>query len=469
MDKTLSLITPKLSGRKKVLWIVFLLITVSIMCIPCNEAFTFKIKLFLAGTVLAILIFAFDLLNQTITAIALPLFYAVTGLADTSVIFSPWSQSIIWQMLGGFIVANTFIRIGLLKRIASKCIMLTGGSYKGLIFGIGIAGIVLNIVIPGNAIIPLAAFAFGVVKSLGLKKSREASAIMVASAVASLMPLNIFFSSSYFLAGVSAQEVFGPLSISWPNFLWTNLPMLLIYILFFLLLPRIFKPEQPLEVNKEVFSEELKSMGKLSGAEKKALIICLIIFIYFLTSNLHHMDVMWGFVFGAILLFVPGINIGSAEDVTHANYSVIFFAAACMGIGSVASALGIGKLVINLLLPVLSGVNQSGFLILTWLFLFVCNFLMTPISMYTTFGAPLAGIAVSMGIHPDALLFTMLQGGDAIILPYEYSLYLLVFAFGGMTRLKDWAKMMSFKVIISFLGFLLLLLPFWHLIGLIQS
>ena len=58
------------------------------------------------------------------------LFYILFGIAGADVVFSPWTGSIIWLILGGLIIAVVFDKSGLMKRMAYFCIRKTGGSYK---------------------------------------------------------------------------------------------------------------------------------------------------------------------------------------------------------------------------------------------------------------------------------------------------------------------------------------------------
>lgn len=98
-----------------------------LLLIPGNEIYTTQLKVFLALTLAAILMFAFENLNQTVVALLLPFLYIVLKVAPASVALSPWTQTVPWMMISGLILANVLQSIGLLKRVAYKCIVLTGG------------------------------------------------------------------------------------------------------------------------------------------------------------------------------------------------------------------------------------------------------------------------------------------------------------------------------------------------------
>lgn len=110
------------------------------MLIPTNEVFTMQMKLFFASTLMGILCFAFETVNQTTVALALPLFWVFFKVAPATVAFQPWTQYIPWMMLSGLLMANVLESTGLLSRVAYFCILKTGATYKGILIGLAAAG-----------------------------------------------------------------------------------------------------------------------------------------------------------------------------------------------------------------------------------------------------------------------------------------------------------------------------------------
>lgn len=114
------------------------------------------------------------------------------------------------------IIANVFDHSGLMKRLTYRCILLVGGSYKGMLYGIAVTGIIMGICIPniGGRGALYAALAFGLCKALSLKpQGKAAGSVMLAAAVAATMPAYMFLTdlgivglngSGQFCAGVHA-------------------------------------------------------------------------------------------------------------------------------------------------------------------------------------------------------------------------------------------------------------------------
>ena len=110
-------------------------------------------------------------------ALALPIVYILTGLAPGQVAFAPWLNYIPWMVIGGLLLAVVLEKTGLLKRIAYLCILATGASYKGIIWGLTLTGVIMNLLIPGQAVIPMAALSYGICKALDLQPGKAAAGI----------------------------------------------------------------------------------------------------------------------------------------------------------------------------------------------------------------------------------------------------------------------------------------------------
>ena len=167
-----------LSKKTVIIWAITIILPLAIMLIPTNEIFNIKLKLYVAITLMGILIMAFESLNQLALAILLPVAYIVFQLAPANVVFSSWLSYIPWMMVGGLLLAEVLNGIGLLDRVAYKCIILTGGTYLGILAGIALAGVVMFIFIPGQTMIIMATLGYGICVALDLGRSRASAGIM---------------------------------------------------------------------------------------------------------------------------------------------------------------------------------------------------------------------------------------------------------------------------------------------------
>lgn len=85
----------------------------------------------------------------------------------------------------------------LLKRVAYWIIYRTGGTYQGIFWGFLIAGIVLNIFLPGGVVIPVMAMGYGICVALNLGRTKAAAGIMIASCIGGVYPTYFFIAPAY--------------------------------------------------------------------------------------------------------------------------------------------------------------------------------------------------------------------------------------------------------------------------------
>ena len=368
-------------------------------------------------------------------------------------------------MFGALALTMAMEKTKLLNRIAYKCVLLTGASYKGIIIGMILAGLIMNLIILDNAMIPMAALAYGVCRALDLKPGKASAGIMLAAAFSALSPSNYLYSTGIVMTVGIGRAAGGPDSLGWLDIIIHQLPMVLYTVLLGALCIVLFKPEKPIN-GKEYFQNALNKMGKISLAEKKAIVIAVILFVLLFASNYIGIDPGWIFTIVPCLFFLPGVDVLNEEDAGKMNWGIIFFVAGCIAIGNTSSALGVGEIITSVALPLLEGRSYYVFFLFVWLLFFLCNFLLTPMAMVAAFTFPLTQIAVSLGIDPTTVYFIETAGLDQIIFPYEYALYLFIFAF-GMIKMNDFVKAMLCKIAINFVLVFALLIPYWNMMDMI--
>lgn len=458
----MSSVTQKsMSTKTKVSWFFAVALPLVILLLPVDETFTLQIKIFLAITLCAILIFAMELLDNVIPALLLPFLYYVTKLVPLSTALQPWTTSIPWMCLGGFLLANVLQRTGLLKRVAYWCIIKAGATYKGIIWGMILFGIIFNLAKPGASFVAMATFAYGICTALELGKSKAAAGIMISAAFATLVPGYFIYTpaNAGLLLGIASSVT--PVTVTYFEYLQHNFIFIPFIIIMAWSLTVLFKPEKPID-GKEFFLAEQQKMGKMSKDEIKTAIVTILFFICLLSNKI---DTGFIFVFFPCLLFFPGVNVGTKEDIVKVNYGFIIFVASCMSIGSVATALGVGKLISAMVLPFMANVSHTGLVTIVWLLGVALNFLLTPLAAMSAFGAPLAQLAVDLNVNPVPLLYTFFYALDQIILPYEHAQYLMFFSF-GLFGVKDFMKAFGLKMALNLIYLLCIAVPFWTFIGL---
>ena len=456
----------KTTKKEWIIWAACIIVPLLLFLIPTSEQFTAQIRLFLVLSFMAILMFAFEIVPQAVPAIVLPIAYVLFGLAPSSVVFSAWAGYIPWMMLGGLVLASVLQSTGLLTRIAYWCIIKTGGSYMGILIGLAFTGIIGNLLAPGKVVIPMAALTYGICMALNLGKSKASAGIMLGGAVSALLPQQFIYNPTNIALTVGIGEpVTGKIDVSWWDYFYLNLPALFFVFVVVIAIAIMCKPKDVFS-EKEYFVKEYQKLGKVSMAEIKTMLVCCGLFAFLLTSKWHGLEVGWGFALFPCLFFLPGIKVGKPEDLTSINFSFVLFITACLAIGNTASELGVGQLIADWAIPFIEGKSLFFTFGLTWCIIVLSNFVLTPLAIMACLSLPMAQIALNLGIDPLAIYFLMTNAYDPVLFPYEYALYLIFFSF-GLIRMKDFVSIMGVKMVLNFLFCMLVMVPFWMVVGLI--
>lgn len=445
-------------------WLIAVFAPLLMLLIPVTESFNAEMRLFFMLTAICILVMAFELTEMVLPALTLPLFYILSGLATPDVVFKPWLGLVPWLNLFGLMFAGILLDTGLLTRVAYWCIIKTGATYNGILYALMAAGILFNFVIPGNTLLPMATLTYSICMALELGKSKESAGIMLAGFFGSIIPGYMIYSNNFVMfqgVGMSVTDV----SISWLTYLLHNITLLPYSFLVIFMLTKVLKPDVEIK-GKDYFVGEYKKLGALKLTEKKAAFLSLALFLLFLTSGIHKIQPAWIFLILIIASFLPGINIGKKESFASVNYTFIFLITGCMSIGEVSSVLGVGQWISNLMMPLISQSNIWVILIIVWVLAFGLNFLLTPVAIAAVVTAPLTQMALNLAISPFAIYYALMQGSSQIVFPYEWPFAFLFFSF-GLIPLKQFIKIFSITAVMNFIYFVAVMIPFWHLIGLI--
>jgi len=449
------------TGKMGVKWLIAFLVPIILYLMPMSESITPEMKRFLAITLWAILMFMFELLDNAVVSIALTFGYALFQVVPMQTALSAWTNSIVWMVFASLVIVNVVQKTKLLERVAYNLIVITGGSYLGILFGIATLCIIACLLVPSvmTAVVTIA-IAFGICKALHLETSRAAGGIMLTSIICFTEACNFLYVPQ--CIGLSASVV--GVAVDYITILkhnWVFIPM--VYLMAFMV-SIVMKPEHPIE-GKEIFIQKKRELGPMEMDEKKTLAVLLLIMIFLFTNPWHKLDMTYGFMFGTVLLFIPHIGIGTKEDIVNVNMGTIIFVAACMTIGTAGGAIGVGDLIAKTALPYLENASPYVFVALVWLIGVICNFFMTPLALTTILGGPLSSIAASLGISGYPVAYTLYFAGNNLLFPYENTTYLICFGF-GLIFMKDFIKTGFAKMVVCLLYTLIIGVTYWKLIGL---
>lgn len=445
-------------------WGVVLAAVAMIWIAPCNDYYTLEVKKFLFVTATGILLVAFELMDLMAVSMMFPIGYIVLGLAPMDAAYGAWLGTTPMVVIGGYMIANVMDRVGLLRRIAYWCILRVGGSYYGLLYGVLIAGCILNTATGGNAWIIMAAFTFGLCKTFELGRTMDSALIMFVGALSAGASC-VFIYTPYFLSILFNSAALAGTSYAptWIRFFIEMLPYVFFILALVWIMPKVFKPTKKLP-GKDFYQAEYQKLGKMSKDEKLATGYMLALIVFMLTGSIHGIALDWAFIVIPWIMYVPVIKVANADDVKNIDFSMVFFCVACLSIGSVSNHLGVGTMVAELLIPFLAPLSTSVVAGAIYVIGVLLNFLLTPFAILAGFSEPIAQVAAGLGINPVGALYALYLGCDQIFLPYEYLSYLIFYAFGLM-KMTDFFKLAAFKSILATLLVFFVMIPWWGFMG----
>lgn len=455
----------KVNRKSLISWIVTLALPIIILLIPTTEAFTSQIRLFFAITLMGIAMFCFDEMENAIAGILMMLLYIITGLAPMGTVFRAWTMDIPWYILATLLLVAILEDTSILRRIAYHCIVLTGGTYNGIIYGITLTAMLSIIIIPGTwTSLAVCAITVSIIKSLDLPVGKASGGIIMAACFGFHIASGFIYSPSgiqMFLNMSSSVEGVDPASLqtNFIDFFIQDLPLVILPFLLAFIITKVMKPEKPIN-GKQYFKDQLKAMGPMSRDDKKVLVVLLVLLAYLLSNRWTGWNMLYGFMLAPIILYLPGIKVGKPEHFRKINFNIIFFIVACLAIGIVAAETGAGKFLTDALLPLMEGTGTYGFLAIVFIFGILVNFLLTPMAAMASIAPLLSGIAVGLGVTPLATTYAFYLGLDQLILPYEIGTYLIFFGMGYVT-LKDFAKTSAIKMAVTVVFTLAIMIPWW--------
>ena len=204
-------------------WIASFLIALAMMSIFYDPAVP-KANLYWFGTVMAVCMFAFDVLPTFITAVLLLMFYIIMDIASPGMAFVGWTKPVPWLCMCGMMIGALMDKSKISMRIALFTISRIGRTPVRLYAAFYIAGMVLGAIIPDTltVIIIFMAIASSICRSLELPPlSKPAGTIILGAfigaqvACASYLPDNV---------GIVALETVKDIGVSysWISYFMEN-------------------------------------------------------------------------------------------------------------------------------------------------------------------------------------------------------------------------------------------------------
>ena len=463
-----------LSSNKKIAikWAISIIAALLPLFFPLGDIYTVQLQYFLIFTILGIFLMAFELINGFAVSMIVVLGWCISGAATFAQSMSAWSSSSLYMTIGAMIFINALSNTGLLNRLGYWCIVKTGGTFKGLVWGLYFAGLIMIIVGFSMDQVLVFAFAYTLYKALDLKPTdRESIVIVWTTAIAGVFSITFVYSPvSVSLMSSAVQAVIPNFSIKRYDFTLYN--ALLFLVALFLVWLGIKWYELGTSENnidamkgKQYFINEYEKLGNISKDEKKGIMILVVLVLFLITQTIHQLDAAYLFLGANVLSFFPGVNLADTKCIKDIPWDNVFVVGLFLGMGTIASTMGLSEIIAQMCIPLISQLGHYWGHLGTAILAVLVNFVLSPFAMVAVLPAPIISYCQALGFNPMAHLTTMYVAKEIVFLPYEYPAYLILYAF-GMVDMGNMIKICSIKSIFILLSIAFILIPYWYLIGL---
>lgn len=455
-----------MDAKNRKSWSIIFLCCIGLALVPVNGLLTLPIKKYLIVTVAGILCCAFGTLDNLVVGILIPMAYWLLAVAPAEVIYSGWAGTIPWVTLGTLLLAVILEESGLLRRIALFAIIKSGCTYQGVCFALLFAGFVCSLITSCCVQYVFAPLAYGVCRTLKLKPSTAAAGVMLAAAMGTISSNGVIPYPGFIgVLSAGASLPSSPVHIGWLEALCHLWPGFLFIIFYLWFLLKFMIPAPQIDAREE-FIEQYQSLGPLSHAEKKCIIVIILIMAVLFTSAWTHIDTAWPFMLAPWLFFLPGIQVSNHETLHKVNFGMVFLISAFVSVGSVAGYVGMDQAAQTLLLPFFENAGLHTAITLTYLFGVLMNFILTPLGFFSAFSGVIGSLYRGLGLEVMLGLFVFQYTSDAVVLPYENMAYLVYFSF-AMFNIRDFAKLYILKIPLQLLFINTIMVAWWHISGLL--
>ncbi|HET7629378.1 MAG TPA: DASS family sodium-coupled anion symporter [Bacillales bacterium] len=317
-----------------------------LFCLP--ESFHGAPAKMLAIVAGAVMLWITEAISIELTAVMTLVAMLLLQPVPTDVVYSGFSSSAIFLIIGGMMMARAVNETRLAKRITYFILARWGGNAKGLLASILIIPQVQAFFIPAVAVRTtlLLPITMNVLDTIGAKQnSRLRKLILLGVAFGSTVSGTAVMTAAISnILTVEMLEDFAHIEISYFQWFLYALPLWLIMIPgIWIVLLKCFpleKREQSFPQVKAEIQQRLKAFGSLDASEIKCLIVLGLIVSLWMTEPLHGLDPSIPALIGLTLMTLPGIGCAKWSNAVKINFNTILILGTTLSMGYAFNASG---------------------------------------------------------------------------------------------------------------------------------
>lgn len=434
------------------------------------EGLTWQGQACLALTIMTVIFWALQVAQSGYISGLLLALFVILRVAEPAVVFSSWTGTTMYLIIGAYLIAAAVKSSGLGERIAYWFILRFMHSYNSIIISIFCMTLVLSLIIPHPW--PRAFLIMSVMAEVieNAKVPRQGAVKIGFAVFAASVPISTIFLTGDSTVNPLAAQYAG-IEVGW--FEWLKLmgpPCAVAAVLTCLAFLILFPASRPITVDKRSAREKLQHMGKLSAVELRTLVWLTVAVLLWVTDSMHGIDIGWITLIVAMLISLPVVGgLLTPKAWNEVPVHVLLFITAAIAIGKVGAVTGMNAWIAKVLLPAAIPQNSLLLVLLIGGIAVVIHMLLG--SVIAVMGVAVPAIltyTANMGIAP---LIPALWVLTAIVLHYAFPFQNMSILVGmgeenGLYTQKETLRFSAPLLLITFVTLLVELL-WWKLLGLL--
>lgn len=371
----------------------------------------------LAVAVFAIIIWMTQAIEDALSGLLIIFLLAALGATSLAGAYSGYSNTSLWLIVIGFIMAGCMEKSGLSKRIALVLVNSAGGSASKVYWAVAAVMAILSFLVPSITArtLLMLPIILGIGQAFDAKQGQSnivKALIFIVAMSGTMMSIGVLTAHVGNPITVGLIEAAAKKTISWSE--WFRIggpPAFALAFTSIFVIKAMWPPEiKNLGQGQEYVRRELEAMGKLTSLEFYTLGVFMITLLLWATDSMHKVNVVIVGMLAVILLLWPGKGVMSwkeAQQKVPWNVFVLYGAGLSMGTALVTS--GAAKWLAGTMLgPIVNMSHSMQMIILIWV--------ATLLQVFFTGGGPKTTaltpivIAHAVAINADPLVFALILG-----------------------------------------------------------
>lgn len=439
---------PLQAGVRKVFdlrrFLLVIALTAIVLLLPTPPGLESDGKRALALFVFTGTILALEPAPLPIAALMVPIAQIALGIDSAKGAFQPFGEPVVFLILGSLFLAEALRKHGLTRRLALYAIVVSGGEFRRLLFGIMLVTGMLSMFVLNTA---TAAVLIPVAITIAQRVPQQETA----QRALALLILGIAYSASIGAMAtimgsgenaIAAGYLGNTVNFGFLNWMMYGLPLVIILLpLSWFLLTRSI-PLPRLVIDTAPAAAEIGRLGVLNAPQREILLVLGgAVFLWVFGASLERLFNLPETLLSSAVVALGAVALLSIEEVIDwndlrgVNWGVFFVIGAGLTLGDALDKTGASKWFADIAAPLLDGLPYLTVLVILVGGAFVLTQFMNNVTLGAIWTPILMSLATASGIAPQRLLLPMVMAlALAYVLPGASARMTLVSVTGAVDR-----------------------------------